>query len=133
MAKGNQRIEPLFEGDREAARMGELARKLDQEYPAPTTSPRDYAPPEQLEETVVRQAHSFLELPIKEVEEVRAAAKAEVEALDKEADEVIKEFQTRIARVKAGYERLRKGTGLSMDAFKVLREQCLKLDEEIQQ
>jgi hypothetical protein len=39
------RQEPTFEGDRGVARLGELARQLDVNYPAPPASPADYAQP----------------------------------------------------------------------------------------
>jgi len=81
------------------------------------------------QEAVVQQAHSFLELPIQEIENTRTAVKEEIAVLDKEADEMIVEFETRIAHLKAGYERLRKGVGLSKEAFKTLREQCRNLDD----
>jgi hypothetical protein len=122
------RQEPSFEGDRGAARLGELARKLDVDYPAPPpTSPADYAQP--AHRTPPAEPHSFLELPMKELEETRKAAKEEMAALDQEANELYEMFEGRVASIKAKYERLRKGIGLSMDAFKVLREQCVALDD----
>jgi hypothetical protein len=121
------RQEPSFEGDRKLVNMKELTAEIERDYPTPNAGPAQYAQP--AHRTPPAEPHSFLELPMKELEETRKAAKEEMAALDQEANELYEMFEGRVASIKAKYERLRKGIGLSMDAFKVLREQCVALDD----
>jgi hypothetical protein len=126
------RQEPKFDGDHGAARLGELARQLDVDYPAPPTSPVDYAQPAHRNErpqlSDIQQIKSFAELPAKEIDEIIAGAKAEFEALEKKAMALKEGYNNQAQRLLDDFNKLRSGMKLSDEAFDNLRTQVLKLD-----
>jgi hypothetical protein len=131
------RQEPKFDGDRGAARLGELARQLDVDYPAPPTNPVDYAQPahrnERPQPSDIQQIKSFAELPAREIDEIIAGAKAEFETLEKKAMALKESYNNQAQRLLDDFDKLRSGMKLSDEMFDNLRAQVLKLDATDQQ
>lgn len=111
--------------------MKELQRRME-DGTRQAGSPQDYAPPSIREAQPPVVVDTFGELPTDEIDEIVKAAKAELVALEKDGEEIKAMYLKHIARVRADYERLRNGMKLSMDTFKLLREQCLALDTQPQ-
>ena len=93
----------------------------------------DYAPPRVREESqvLVKQVETFGELPTKELDDIVAAAEAEIAALKRDAQAVRDMYVKHTQRIAADIKRLQEGVRLSMDTMKALREQCVKLDEPL--
>lgn len=91
----------------------------------------DYAPPairNRQEVTVVDQIKSFGELPTRELDEIVAAAKAEIATLEVDAQEVRDMYVKHTTRITQDIERLRDGIKMSMETLKSLREKIVAMD-----
>lgn len=102
--------------------------------------PEAYAPPAVREDqqVLVSQVMKFGDLPTKELDEIIAAAEAEIASLKRDAQAVRDMYVKHTNRIAADIRRLQEGVKLSMDTMKTLREQCAKLDvieklEEVQE
>jgi hypothetical protein len=126
--KNGPRVEPNMKDL--AQQIGkELAQQIDKPEPI------DYAPPAIRnpggvpgDEPAVRQIATFGELPTKEIDEIIAAAEAEVEELKRTAQLVRSMYVRCTDRITADVKRLREGVRLSMETMQALREQCLQLN-----
>lgn len=109
--------------------MRDLARRLDQE----TDAVQSFAPPAirnaNREDVAIDQIKSFGALPTKELDEIVAAAKAEIAHLENDAQAIRDMYMKHTRRVEADIKRLQEGVKLSMETMRLLREQCAKLDE----
>jgi hypothetical protein len=109
--------------------MRDLARRLNQE----TDAVQSFAPPAirnaHQEEVAINQIKSFGALPTKELDEIVAAAKAEIAHLEADAQAIRDMYMKHTKRVEADIKRLQEGVKLSMETMRLLREQCAKLDE----
>jgi hypothetical protein len=128
----NARVEPVVN-------MTELAAKVDDDWEARSHQGSDahiaYAPPAIRDgipgdEPAVRHIATFGEMPTKEIDEIIAAAKAEVAELERTAQLVRNMYVKCTDRITADVKRLREGVRLGMETMNTLREQCLKLNVE---
>lgn len=79
-------------------------------------------------EPVVDQIQSFGGLPTKEIDDIVAAAEAELANLKRDAQAVRDLYVLHTQRIANDIKRLREGVKLSMELMNELREQCIALD-----
>jgi len=123
---GSSRSEPVVN-------MNTLARQISKDYPNGANGPLAYAPPavrDRQEEPVADQVKSFGELPTTELDEIVAAAEAEVAALKADAQTIRDLYVKHTSRVARDIDRLREGIKISMTTLQTLREQVVALDGE---
>jgi hypothetical protein len=110
-----------------------LARNIS---PRPTVDPHDehmaavltYAPPDQRPDPTVDQVLKFADLPMKELDDIIAAAELEIGALKADAQIIRDAYIKHTTRVAEDVRRLRDEVKLSMDLMRTLRKQCGLID-----
>lgn len=129
--KGNSnRQEPVLD-------MRRLAAEIDDEVESSNKrpGPEEYAPRSlrnqlgQQSNLPVTQIMSFGELPTKELDEIVAAAEAEIARLKADAQAVRDLYTKHTSRIAADIKRLQEGVRLSMKTMEALRAQCIQLDQ----
>ncbi len=101
------------------------------EDPKLPVDPREYAQPEHRGDIEIKKAMSFLELPIKDIEEAKKAAAAELNSLNDEADKLIAQIKSRLVRLAADYERLATGGKIFRERFHEAGAQITALDAPV--
>jgi hypothetical protein len=118
--KSNGRPEPRVD-------MKELVKRIEettavvQEF-----APKNHVPPDA---PVIEHIARFGELPTKEIDDVIAAAEAEIADLKRDAQAVRDLYSKYTAKLIEDTKRLREGVRLSMETMKQLRDQCQALDD----
>lgn len=112
--------------------MRDLARRMNE----PADRVLEFAPPSirrpQDEVATIDQIKTFGELPTKELDEIVEAAEARIEQLKADMQVVRDMYVKQTSRIVADVKRLQKGVEFSMDAMKALRQQCEKLNTELE-
>jgi hypothetical protein len=117
--------------------MQHLTEAADRERAAVEASARAYAPPAirnaQAGEAVIVQVKSFSELITKELDDMIAAAKAEIAELEAECQATRDDYVRHTTRISKDIKRLEDGVRLSIETVRLLHEQVRKLDEPLPQ
>ena len=87
-----------------------------------------YAPPDQRPDPTVDQVLKFADLPMKELDDIIAAAELELGALKADAQIIRDAYVKHTTRVAEDVKRLRDEVRLSMDLMRQLRKQCGLID-----
>lgn len=119
--------------------MDDLGRQVMAQRDLPPRTPLEYAPPHVRDlygnvpaaaEPAIDQVERFGALPTKEIDEIVAAAEAEIANLKRDAQAVRDLYVKHTSRIAADIKRLREGVSLSMEMMGKLREQCIALDAQ---
>ena len=98
-----------------------------QPAPRPAPAVEHYAPKPPVEPA--HQIRTFGELPTRELDDIIAAAEAEIALLKKDAQAIRDMYVKHTNRIADDIRRLQEGVRLSMETMKQLRDQCTALDE----